>query len=59
MRTRLCVAEGHGPVDAFSQALAEARCARFPRVSISLQLIDFKVRVVNSADGTCSQGPGA
>ncbi|MFW5828829.1 MAG: alpha-isopropylmalate synthase regulatory domain-containing protein, partial [Planctomycetota bacterium] len=53
-QVRLCVAEGHGPVDALSQALLEALMPAHP-VLERLQLIDFKVRVVNSADGTAAK----
>lgn len=52
--TRLCVAEGNGPVDALSHALRHALTEAFP-VLDELQLIDYKVRVVNSADGTAAR----
>jgi 2-isopropylmalate synthase len=48
---RLCVAEGNGPVDALSHALDLALAPAFPELS-RLQLVDYKVRVVNSVDGT-------
>jgi len=48
---RLCVAEGNGPVDALSHALAQALEGAFP-VLRRMTLTDYKVRVVNSADGT-------
>ena len=47
---RLCVAEGNGPVDALSHALRQALDGAFPALS-RMQLTDYKVRVVNSADG--------
>jgi 2-isopropylmalate synthase len=50
-RMRLCVAEGNGPVDALSHALRQALEGAFPVLS-RLTLTDYKVRVVNSADGT-------
>jgi 2-isopropylmalate synthase len=50
-RMRLCVAEGNGPVDALSHALRQALEGAFPALS-RMTLTDYKVRVVNSADGT-------
>jgi 2-isopropylmalate synthase len=50
-QSRLCVAEGNGPVDALSHALAQALSGAFPVLS-RMTLTDYKVRVVNSADGT-------
>jgi 2-isopropylmalate synthase len=47
---RLCVAEGNGPVDALSHALRQALDGAFPALS-RMHLTDYKVRVVNSADG--------
>lgn len=47
---RLCVAEGNGPVDALSQALGQALDGAFPALA-RMHLTDYKVRVVNSADG--------
>ena len=52
--TKLCVAEGHGPVDALSHALTAALKPSFPQLQ-DLQLVDYKVRVVNSADGTAAK----
>jgi 2-isopropylmalate synthase len=49
--TRLCVAEGNGPVDALSHALHHALQGSFP-VLARMTLTDYSVRVVNSADGT-------
>jgi 2-isopropylmalate synthase len=48
---RLCVAEGNGPVDALSHALGQALQGVFPVLG-RMTLTDYKVRVVNSADGT-------
>jgi 2-isopropylmalate synthase len=48
---RLCAAEGNGPVDALSHALRQALEGAFP-VLQRMTLTDYKVRVVNSADGT-------
>lgn len=49
-QARLCVAEGNGPVDALSHALGQALDGAFPALA-RLHLTDYKVRVVNSADG--------
>jgi 2-isopropylmalate synthase len=49
-QTRLCVAEGNGPVDALSHALRQALDGAYP-VLARMTLTDYKVRVVNSADG--------
>jgi 2-isopropylmalate synthase len=51
---RHCVAEGHGPVDALSHALRQALLPSFPQVA-DLHLTDYKVRVVDSADGTAAK----
>jgi 2-isopropylmalate synthase len=51
---RLCVAEGHGPVDALNQALIAALLPSYPSLKV-LHLVDYKVRVVNSADGTAAK----
>jgi 2-isopropylmalate synthase len=51
---RLCAAEGNGPVDALSHALSQALAPAFPELG-RLQLVDYKVRVVNSADGTAAK----
>ncbi|HYE05558.1 MAG TPA: citramalate synthase [Planctomycetota bacterium] len=53
-QTRLCAAEGHGPVDALSRALSDALRPAFPALA-ELQLTDYKVRVVDSADGTAAK----
>ena len=52
--TRLCVAEGHGPVDALNHALMQALLPGYPQLS-DLHLVDYKVRVVDSADGTAAK----
>jgi 2-isopropylmalate synthase len=51
---RLCVAEGNGPVDALNHAIREALSPMFPALS-ALQLTDYRVRVVNSSDGTAAK----
>jgi 2-isopropylmalate synthase len=52
--TRLCVAEGNGPVDALSHALMSALIPAFPVLG-TLTLTDYRVRVVNSANGTAAK----
>lgn len=51
---RLCAAEGNGPVDALSHALRAALSPAFPELS-ALHVVDYKVRVVNSTDGTAAK----
>jgi len=51
---RLCAAEGHGPVDALAHALRQALLPSFPGLK-DLHLTDYKVRVVDSADGTAAK----
>lgn len=51
---RLCAAEGNGPVDALSHALQMALTPAFPELS-ALHVVDYKVRVVNSTDGTAAK----
>lgn len=53
-KARLCVAEGNGPVDALSHALRQALDGAFP-VLARMTLTDYKVRVVNSADGASAR----
>ena len=49
-----CVAEGNGPVDALAQALGFALQPHYPQLA-DVHLVDFKVRVVNSNDGTAAK----
>lgn len=51
---KLCAAEGNGPVDALSSALRAALCNVYPKLS-GMILTDYKVRVVNSADGAAAR----
>ena len=51
---RLCAAEGHGPVDALNHALQEALRPTYPQLC-DLHLCDYKVRVVDSKDGTAAK----
>jgi len=52
--SRLTAAEGDGPVDALYHALAEALLPGLPFLD-DLNLVDYKVRVVNSTDGTAAR----
>ena len=45
------VAEGHGPVDALDKALRKALEAFYPSLK-DIRLVDYKVRVLDSKDGT-------
>ncbi|WP_234570063.1 citramalate synthase [Rhodohalobacter sp. 614A] len=47
----LCAAEGNGPVNALDAALRRALCEFYPEIS-TVQLQDYKVRVLNEKDGT-------
>ncbi|MFO0847803.1 MAG: alpha-isopropylmalate synthase regulatory domain-containing protein [Gemmataceae bacterium] len=46
--------EGDGPVNALDGAMRKALAAYFPRLD-ELQLVDYKVRVVNSKAGTAAR----
>ena len=48
------VAEGDGPVNALDQALRKALLPHYPSIE-KLQLIDYKVRVVNPRAGTAAR----
>ena len=48
------VAEGDGPVNALDGALRKALLPHFPRLA-GLELIDYKVRVVNAKAGTAAR----
>jgi 2-isopropylmalate synthase len=47
-------AEGNGPVNALSTALRSALSAAYP-VLKTVRLIDYKVRILDSANGTSAQ----
>lgn len=47
----LSAAEGNGPVNALDAALRRALCEFYPEIS-TVQLQDYKVRVLNEKDGT-------
>ncbi len=48
------VAEGDGPVNALDTALRKALAAAYPNLD-DMQLVDYKVRVINSAEGTAAR----
>jgi 2-isopropylmalate synthase len=48
------VSEGDGPVNALDGAVRKALLAHFPRLA-EMQLVDYKVRVVNSKEGTAAR----
>jgi 2-isopropylmalate synthase len=48
------VAEGDGPVNALDTALRKALAAAYPRLA-EMHLADYKVRVINSAEGTAAR----
>jgi 2-isopropylmalate synthase len=47
------VAEGDGPVNALDQALRKALVPTYPQLA-TMHLVDYKVRVINSAEGTAA-----
>lgn len=48
------VAEGDGPVNALDNALRKALLETYPNLR-SMHLVDYKVRVINSAEGTAAR----
>ncbi len=48
------VAEGDGPVNALDTALRKALATAFPNLA-TMQLVDYKVRVINSTEGTAAR----
>jgi 2-isopropylmalate synthase len=48
------VAEGDGPVNALDKALRKALATAYPRLA-EMHLADYKVRVINSAEGTAAR----
>lgn len=53
-RVEHVVAEGDGPVNALDRALRKALVGAFPKLD-DMQLVDYKVRVINSAEGTAAR----
>ena len=49
-----CVAEGDGPVNALDQALRKCLETHYPQLKI-MQLLDYRVRVVNSKEATAAK----
>ena len=52
--TEHVVAEGDGPVNALDNALRKALSVAYPNLA-EMQLVDYKVRVINSAEGTAAR----
>lgn len=50
-RTVMSVAEGNGPVNALDKALRKALSRRYKQLK-DIQLVDYKVRIINSGKGT-------
>jgi len=50
----ITAAEGHGPVSALDNALRKALDKFYPELD-SMQLVDFKVRVIDGRDGTAAK----
>lgn len=48
------VAEGDGPVNALDTALRKALASAYPNLT-TMQLVDYKVRVINSTEGTAAR----
>jgi 2-isopropylmalate synthase len=48
------VAEGDGPVNALDNALRKALAPSYPNLA-TMHLVDYKVRVINSAEGTAAR----
>lgn len=53
-RVEHVVGEGDGPVNALDQALRKALLPTYPRLA-EMQLVDYKVRVINSTEGTAAR----
>ncbi len=53
-RLQHVVADGDGPVNALDTALRKSLLAAYPRLQ-EMQLVDYKVRVINSREGTAAK----
>jgi 2-isopropylmalate synthase len=53
-RTELVAGEGDGPVNALDTALRKALLPPYPNLK-SMRLVDYKVRVINSTEGTAAR----
>ncbi|HIK94739.1 MAG TPA: citramalate synthase, partial [Planctomycetes bacterium] len=51
---QLVVGEGDGPVNALDSALRKALSTSYPALS-EMSLVDYKVRVINSTEGTAAR----
>jgi 2-isopropylmalate synthase len=52
--TEHVVAEGDGPVNALDTALRKALATAYPNL-VTMHLVDYKVRVINSTEGTAAR----
>ena len=50
----LVAGEGDGPVNALDNALRKALLGAYPNLA-QMQLVDYKVRVINSREGTAAR----
>ncbi len=53
-KTEHTVAEGDGPVNALDAALRKALITHYPQIK-DIELVDYKVRVLNGKDGTAAK----
>jgi len=53
-RIELVAGEGDGPVNALDNALRKALVPAYPQLS-AMRLVDYKVRVINSTEGTAAK----
>ncbi|WP_145029647.1 citramalate synthase [Caulifigura coniformis] len=53
-RIELVAGEGDGPVNALDNALRKALVPAYPQLS-TMRLVDYKVRVINSTEGTAAK----
>ena len=53
-RRIIATAEGNGPVNALDSALRTAVAEQFPRAATSVELVDYKVRILAGSAGTDS-----
>jgi 2-isopropylmalate synthase len=53
-RVELVAGEGDGPVNALDNALRKALVPSYPQLA-TMRLVDYKVRVINSTEGTAAK----
>jgi 2-isopropylmalate synthase len=53
-RAELVAGEGDGPVNALDNALRKALLPSYPNLA-TMRLVDYKVRVINSTEGTAAR----